>query len=92
MQIPPYLPGIRKSNLYRYEMTAEDHMELLAALLMHPGPVMLSGYDNDMYNGYLAGWTKAYKNTTAEGGGSRTEVLWKNYKPVQQVRLFSWYK
>ncbi len=57
-------------------------MELLEALLAHPGPVMLSGYDNDLYNKMLPGWTMLHHKAQCEGGGARTETLWVNY-PVQ---------
>ena len=76
---PPYLHGTRKNYLYRYEMTDSEHAELLKLLISHPGKVLLSGYENEMYNYYLSGWKKAYKSTTAEGGQHRTEVLWMNY-------------
>lgn len=85
---PPYLPDMRKPHLYRYEMDREEHERLLEALKKHPGPVMLSGYDNDLYNDFLTGWKKAYKDTTAEGGIRRTEVLWMNYAQESQLCLF----
>jgi len=76
---PPYLLGTRKNNLYKHEMKDDDHFELLEIIFNHPGKVLISGYDNDMYNDYLKEWGKAYKNTTAEMGLKRTEVLWMNY-------------
>lgn len=60
-----------------------EHEELLKALLKHPGKILISGYDNEMYNHYLTGWSKAYKSTTAENGLSRTETLWMNYSDKQ---------
>lgn len=81
---PPYLPGIRKSHLYKHEMDYADHEKLLEALKEHPGPVMISGYDSDLYNSALSGWRKAYKNTTAECGIKRVEVLWMNYADAQR--------
>lgn len=76
---PPYLHGTRKNYLYKHEMEDRDHEELLKAVVKHPGKILLSGYENEMYNSYLAGWQKAYKNTAAENGLPRTEVLWMNY-------------
>lgn len=56
---PPYLLSTRKmKKQYAYEMTDADHEEMLEALRDHQGPVLLSGYDNDMYNDILQGWTK----------------------------------
>ncbi|GED58402.1 DNA adenine methylase [Brevibacillus formosus] len=47
---PPYLLSTGSKRLYKNEMTHADHIELLDALDEHPGPVILSGYDNDLYN------------------------------------------
>lgn len=80
---PPYMPEIRKNHLYQHEMTRGDHIQLLEALLAHPGLIMISGYDNDLYAKLLTGWRTAQKKTRAEGGISRTEVLWMNYKSEQ---------
>lgn len=76
---PPYLHGTRKNYLYKHEMYDAEHVELLKALSKHPGKVLISGYDNDLYNEFLNGWKKVYKNTLAEGGARRTETLWMNY-------------
>jgi len=62
-----------------HEMSDEEHEELLETLLNHPGKVLLSGYDSDLYNNMLCGWNKVQKNTRAEGGRKRTEILWMNY-------------
>lgn len=97
---PPYLraartrPAGRGGNHYRnryvHEMTDEQHVELLEALLAHGGAVLLSGYDCELYNSHLVGWTRAELQVLAEGAQRRTEVLWLN--PVaargRQLRLF----
>lgn len=80
---PPYLKGTRKNYLYRYEMADGEHEQLLSAVLKFKGKILLSGYDNEMYNSYLKGWNKASKETTAEKGLKRTEVLWMNYQMGQ---------
>lgn len=77
---PPYLHGTRKNYLYRYEMEDEEHIELLEHLAGHPGKVLLSGYDNEMYNDMLPGWRKVQKKTQAEAGIARIETLWMNYE------------
>lgn len=88
---PPYVPGIRKGYLYKYEMDEKGHIDLLELLLQHPGPVMVSGYDNELYNDLLQGWYKVNKNTRAESGIKRTEVLWMNYQ-TPQVTLLNYVK
>lgn len=83
---PPYLHGTRKNYLYRYEMEDNEHIELLELLVEHPGKVLLSGYDNDLYNQMLIGWRKVSKKTQAEAGIPRVETLWMNYE-IGQVEL-----
>ena len=78
---PPYVLSTRKQRMYNVEMAEDDqHEELLAALLAHPGPVMLSGYDNELYNDTLKGWDKLQMPARCECGGARTETLWLNYE------------
>lgn len=76
---PPYVLSTRSRRQYRHEMTDQDHVELLEALLQHTGPVMLSGYDNDIYNTYLSGWRKESIPARAEKSLPRVESLWMNY-------------
>lgn len=75
---PPYILSTRSKRMYAYEMTDQDHIELLDALLDHPGPVLISGYENPIYTKKLAGWRKYSFVAYAETGGARTEVLWQN--------------
>lgn len=81
---PPYLPETRSSmaggtKYYRHEMTDDDHEQLLEKLLQVQGKVILSGYDSDMYNDLLAGWTKATFDARASsraGTVIRKECVW----------------
>ena len=85
---PPYLPDTRKKYLYNHEMDEDGHIKLLKTIRDKDCKVMISGYDNDLYNKQLNGWNKASKNTTVEMAIKRTETLWYNYKLEQQVSLF----
>ncbi len=76
---PPYVMSTRCRKQYTHEMTDQDHVELLETLLLHTGPVILSGYDSDLYNNYLSGWRKISTPARAEKSRPRTEVLWMNY-------------
>ena len=78
---PPYLPSLRKKNLYAYEFDKKRHEELLSVLQKTKSMVVLSGYDNDLYNSCLMGWYSAEKETTAQMGLHRTEKLWMNFLP-----------
>lgn len=80
---PPYLHGTRKNYLYTHEMKGEEHCELLKLLKGHKGKVMISGYDNDLYNNILDGWRKEQISTQAEGGLKRVETIWMNYRDSQ---------
>lgn len=40
------------------------------------GSVVLSGYDNEIYNDMLTDWRRVQKTAYAERGQERTEVLW----------------
>lgn len=85
---PPYLMSTRKPNLYKHEMTDSEHEELLRLLINHPGKIIISGYENEMYNDYLASWHKEKKRTQAEAGNIRTEIIWMNYEPpTKQLSL-----
>lgn len=75
---PPYLLETRTKRHYANEMSIEQHESLLLALNNHSGFVMLSGYDSDMYNDILDGWTKKTKMATTEAGNKKQEVLWLN--------------
>lgn len=84
---PPYLPNTRKGYLYEEEMTEGEHIALLELLKEHPGKVLISGYENKLYNSHLKDWNKTMKRTTAENGLARTEVLWMNYDVTHQITL-----
>jgi DNA adenine methylase len=76
---PPYVLESRGNNkMYAHEMNDADHEELLEVLDKHPGPVLLSGYANPMYDERLKHWDRVTKRAMAEKGKERTEVLWIN--------------
>lgn len=74
---PPYLMETRTQTVYAKEMSVEDHVEMLQVLAAHPGCVVLSGYENSIYDAHLIAWKKVrVKPPKVEGGASRMEVLW----------------
>lgn len=74
---PPYLPSTRTQRMYGQEMTETEHIEMLQLLAKHPGPVVLSGYENDLYNSYLADWEHvSLKPPKVEKAAIRLERLW----------------
>jgi DNA adenine methylase len=82
---PPYLPKTRKSpKIYDKEMSFAQHEELVKMIEASDAKIILSGYDNDLYNTVLSHWNKKVipiKNHAAGGSKKRTmnEVLWYNY-------------
>lgn len=86
---PPYLLSTRTAKQYKYEMSDQDHIELLEILLKHPGPVIISGYENDLYNELLKAWHKKSCVGYAEYYGTdRKEVLWINRLAQIEPSLF----
>jgi len=76
---PPYHPSTRvRLDLYRYEMTDRDHRRFLRAAIRLQCPVVISGYDCDLYNERLSGWEKQTKQVITRGGTMATECIWKN--------------
>lgn len=75
---PPYVLSTRKEHLYNYDMTDEQHIELLEVLKRHKGKILISGYDNKLYNKMLKNWHKETIVTSSERG-KRIECLWMNY-------------
>jgi DNA adenine methylase len=83
---PPYLHETRAAR-HAYgalEMTEADHRELLGAVLVCKGKVMLSGYPSELHDCALAGWTRHafdLPNNAASGRekGRETEVVWCNF-------------
>lgn len=73
---PPYLLSTRNRKQYNYEMTEQEHIELLEVLKKHEGSVILSGYDNELYNEMLEDWSKDSIQSNAQGGLHRIETIW----------------
>lgn len=86
---PPYVLSTRTREQYQYEMTDHDHVELLEVLNQSKAKIILSGYASDLYDQYLSNWDRLEFSATAEQGLPRTEVLWMNFQPAQQLNLFS---
>lgn len=91
---PPYLHETRQirksSRYYRYEMTAEQHTELLACLRELRGFVVLSGYSSDLYDNALQGWarhTTEARIAAHRGTGMRTEAVWLNPACAEALEL-----
>ena len=76
---PPYVMETRGRKQYRYEMTDANHEELLETLCKSQAMVMLSGYDNSLYDTYLKNWNRDEIEVRTHNQQRRTEVLWMNF-------------
>ena len=76
---PPYLQSLRKKNMYAFEMSEEKHIELLSAVKQSKSKIIISGYDNELYNSELSNWKTDEKATTAQMGLHRIEKIWMNF-------------
>jgi DNA adenine methylase len=84
---PPYELSTRQGKMYSYELTTKDHETLLAVLLQHRGPVVLSGYAHELYDSTLAGWHRVTMPALAEHGKQAQEVLWLNPQACKSRQL-----
>lgn len=74
---PPYLINTRNRKQYKHEMTEQqEHIDLLNVLNQHQGSVILSGYNNELYNEMLSDWEKDSIQSNAQGGLHRIETIW----------------
>lgn len=85
---PPYVLGTRHGKQYKYEMDDADQNDLLDVVLAHKGPVILSGYDNALYNDRLRNWHREETACYSQVCSKKKEILWMNFEPVRQLELF----
>ena len=84
---PPYHPSTRVAGEYEFEMTHEEHVELLEFLATKwKGKFLLSGYNCDLYEEYRSKYQwelhevpqKAHSSSSTTKS-TRTECFWRNY-------------
>lgn len=85
---PPYMHSTLGGSGSRYAVTMSDdeHRELLEALLECRAMVMLSSYDNWLYDSSLSGkWAstelRGFTGNALSGSQARREILWSNFVP-----------
>lgn len=76
---PPYVKSTRLSNQsYEVEMTDEQHKQLCERLLTFNGKILISGYDNSIYDILDNKFSKlSFKSPNSQSNA--IEILWKNY-------------
>lgn len=80
-QDPPYPKFSRKGkrDLYEFEMTDLQHEQLLSMNKKMMSNILISTYDNNMYDINLKGWNK-YSFTSSTRSGIAIETVYYNYK------------
>lgn len=77
---PPYVMSTRGGRKqYQYEMSDQEHIELLEAITSSKAKIMISGYDCERYDFYLGDWNKVQIAARAQNNKRRVETLWMNY-------------
>ena len=69
-------------------MSEKDHIALLEVLRESRAKVILSGYENELYNKILEGWHKEETVSMTQKQKMAREVLWMNFQPERQIKLF----
>lgn len=84
---PPYLPQTRSEGsqeVYEFELSVDDHVNLLNMIKNARGKVIISGYSSPLYRTHLKDW-KCKKRDIANHSGQgknkqrRIECIWMNY-------------
>ena len=78
---PPYLHETRVSKqVYKSEISTDDHIELAHCLNHFEGKVMISGYASPLYNKLYKGWNISKKAIVAQKDKEKkVEILFKNF-------------
>lgn len=64
---------------------------MLALLLRHKGPVIISGYETELYNNMLVGWNRYETTAYSQVCSKKREVIWMNFEPVNRQMTFDDY-
>lgn len=85
---PPYMLETRHGKQYQCEMDEQDHNDLLDVLQAHRGPVILSGYENSLYNDRLSKWHREETVCYSQVCSQKRESLWMNFEPEKQMDIY----
>lgn len=93
---PPYVHSTRFTvKDYGHEMDDLDHLQMISVVKNLKSKVLISGYDNELYNNELKDFERleicSSSSIAASNGincSSRKEVLWANFKLQKQIELF----
>ncbi len=76
----PYVQSTRRSNQkYMIEMSDEDHERMINLILKSKAKIMLSGYDNEIYNKLVENEWNRLELESPNSCSDATEFVWINY-------------
>ena len=87
---PPYPKESRRSDkdIYNYEISNQDHIDILNYATRLPCKIAISTYPNELYSTMLQGWN--YIDFEAQTRhGKATERLYMNYKAPKKIHDYS---
>lgn len=84
---PPYLRHTRRQQgrIYRYELSDQQHQELLEIIKGLSCSIAISSYPSVMYETALSDWRVITYQTRTRGSYTATECLWLNYPKPQAL-------
>lgn len=86
---PPYVRSSRKSGaLYVHEMTDQDQIRLLDLIISSRAKIIISGYDNPIYNEWLSSWNTDTTMCQTKSTVMACEKIWMNYIPPNKQVSF----
>lgn len=87
---PPYVMTSRscKRDIYKYEMTEEQHRQLLKMIKQLPFKVAISCYPDDLYDRSLTDWRRIVFRTQIRNGPA-IEILYMNYPEPEKLHDYS---
>ena len=89
---PPYLSETRsggtKHNYDKEMLTRDEHEKLLNKILELKAMVVISSYENPLYNDKLKSWQKVSIQTVKQNGKMATELLYINPTASVQSEMF----
>jgi hypothetical protein len=82
---PPYLLSTRQGRrYYAFELSDQDHLDLLGTLRALSCRVLLSGYPSALYDEGLPGW-RVIRYRVRTRRRSATECLWANFPEPEEL-------
>lgn len=89
---PPYVHSTRNiqrgNALYAFEMSDDNHREMVSIANKLEGMILICGYESELYDEILYDWIKVRRKAFADGASERTECLWLKNIELSQLNLF----